>query len=78
MIFPFSWLPVIDAINHENDSIFCIRQSTGQPSFQIDAGKTHPRLKFAFSQTGMGTDKTFRLIRKAWAQYLRICFQGFN
>ena len=56
--FSFLMVAGIDAINHVNDSIFCIRQSTAQPSFQIDTGDTSA-FKIRFTPTDMGTAKTF-------------------
>ena len=56
--FSFLMVAGIDAINHVNDSIFCIRQSTAQPSFQIDSGDTSA-FKIRFTPTDMGTAKTF-------------------
>ena len=57
--FSFLMVAGIDAINHVNDSIFCIRQSTGQPSFQIDA-QDSSSFRMRFQPTDMGTAKTLQ------------------
>ena len=61
--FSFLMVAGIDAIDHVSDSIFCIRQSTAQPSFQIDA-EDASAFKIRFQQTDMGTAKTFATTAK--------------
>ena len=61
--FSFLMVAGIDAIDHVSDSIFCIRESTAQPSFQIDA-EDASAFKIRFLQTDMGTAKTFATTAK--------------
>ena len=61
--FSFLMVAGIDAIDHVSDSIFCIRQSTAQPSFQIDA-EDASAFKIRFQQSYMGTAKTFATTAK--------------
>ena len=56
--FSFIMVAGIDSINDTSDSIFSIRQETGEPSFQIGPGDTSS-FKIQFKQTSMGTDKNF-------------------
>jgi hypothetical protein len=56
--FSFLMVAGIDSINNPNDSILTIRQTIGNPTFQIEA-QSSSAFKVRFFQDGMGTDKTF-------------------